>query len=804
MIISDFLRNALKAQPAQSDFLPQICQHVTNNIVNYKTGHLAFVIRMEGLPFDGVDDKHLFASFVGLRNLLAGMGKTLGNRLSVWGTLQRQKLVFDREYGFKTAFTRQFSNKYLKRFQETDYFENVYHLTVLIKTDFLDSGIKEAEEQIQILMRSLEPYDPYLLTAYQNDNGVPFSEVYSFFGSLINGVHEEIPLSAVDAYQTIAGSNLHFGSDLCEIRAQNGTRKFAQMFDLKDFGLSKPKILTSILRLPCEFTFTQSLVFINPYEMQGEIRKQLNNLTSVNDKATGQIAELEEGQGLLASGELMFGDYHAALVVYGKTAEEAAANGARAYSTFLNSGGYRFTKAGMSAPATFFSQVPGSREKPRSFPKTTTNFATTFGIHNYSHGKKLGNPIGDGTAIMPLQTTSKTIYDFNFHFSNPKEDNVGDKIAGHTLILGATGTGKTTLQTSMMAFTERFNPYMFVMDLDRGMEIFIRAIGGSYFTLEAGEPTGLNPFQLPDTPSNREFLYGLVGMCGADENGKLTATEEKEIQFAVDTVFSLDFENRHFSHLLQSIPIVPDPNSLRIRLSKWCRSEGGRFAWCLDNQENLFDPELFYRVGFDLSDILKDNYPPTAPVLAYMFHLRNIMMEKVAKEEGILATVIEEFWYAARFEALQEIMLKILKTDRKLGGWLILVSQSPEDAISCPIFPAIVQQTPTKIFLPNPDAEYTNSYQRCGLTEKEFDELVKLSLDSRTFLVKQSKQSAFAMLDLYGFQDEMAFLSGSSDNVELLHRIMQEVGSENPDVWYRPFVEALQERRALKKKARVA
>ena len=55
------------------------------------------------------------------------------------------------------------------------------------------------------------------------------------------------------------------------------------------------------------------------------------------------------------------------------------------------------------------------------------------------------------------------------------------------------------------------------------------------------------------------------------------------------------------------------------------------------------------------------------------------------------------------FEALQDIMLKILKTDRKRGGWLILVSQSPEDAISCPIFPAIVQQTPTKIFLPNPD-----------------------------------------------------------------------------------------------------
>ena len=83
-----------------------------------------------------------------------------------------------------------------------------------------------------------------------------------------------------------------------------------------------------------------------------------------------------------------------------------------------------------------------------------------------------------------------------------------------------------------------------------------------------------------------------------------------------------------------------------------------------------------------------------------------------------------------------------------------------------PHFPAIVQQTPTKIFLPNPDAEYKGSYERCGITEKEYLELVKLSVDSRTFLVKQSKQSAFGCLNLHGFSDEMAVLSGSADNVD--------------------------------------
>lgn len=90
---SDFQRffsKTFRQQPAHSDLLPPICQHVTNNIVWYETGHVGFVIRMNGLPFDGVEDNYLYTQFVGLKNMLAGMGKTLGNRLAVWTTLQRK------------------------------------------------------------------------------------------------------------------------------------------------------------------------------------------------------------------------------------------------------------------------------------------------------------------------------------------------------------------------------------------------------------------------------------------------------------------------------------------------------------------------------------------------------------------------------------------------------------------------------------------------------------------------------------------------------------------------------------------
>ena len=799
MITQDFFKNLLSrltSQPAHVNFLPQISQHVTEEVVHLKNGYFLFTMQFEGIPFESEDDSRIYTLFNSLALTFSSMGKNFGERLSVWTTLQRRFRIFEREYEFDNVFCSEFAEKYIAKFNQHRYYNNYFYITVVLKYEDFEDGLKEINDLIGQLQANLMIYEPYLLKTYENEHGIVFSEVYEFFGMLINYVHRNIPLSTVDASGVIGDADLHFGADLVEIRAAD-TTKFAACYDLKDFGVSRPKILTGILDLDCEFSLTQSFTFIQPQEIISRITRQLNNMASVGDEAIEQQDELLYGKGKLTAGDLMFGDYHAALIVYGDTAQEAANNGNMVTGRFLNRGGFDFKRAQSSAPFTYFSQVAGSRLRPRNVPKTTDNLACTFGMHNFSQGKPFGNPIGDGTAIMPLQTTSNTLFDFNFHYTSPKENNIGDQVAGHTLILGATGTGKTTLETALLTFTDRFSPHLFVLDLDQGMSIFINAIGGSYYTLEAGEPTGLNPFQLPDSPSTREFLYTLVGICGQDAHGKITADEERQIKLAVDTLLNqVGHADRNFSVLLQNIPFNPQPNSLRERLARWCRSENGRFAWCLDNPQNKFDPDDFYKVGFDLTDVLKDNYAPTEPILTYMFYLRELMMDRVAERNGILCTVVEEFWWPTRFEATQEFILKILKTDRKRGGWIVLTSQSPEDAINSPIFAAIVQQTPTKLFLPNPDAKYQGSYELCGMTRKEYDELVKLSLESRTFLVKQSKQSAFAKLDLHGFSEEMAVLSGSSNNIELLNEIL----AENPDAtveeWYPLFKEAVLAARA--------
>lgn len=799
MITNDFLSKILKRQRGQEDSLPRYKQHISENVVLLENNRVAFTFRLEGRHFEGVNDRNIVLQYLNLNQTLAAVGKEKGSRLALWLTHHRMRIDLNREYSFNTLFTQTFYERYMEKIRQDRYFENIYYITCVLKYEDIDDAVAEAEELIAKLREHLEEYDPYVLKVYKNSKGILFSEFYEFIGMLCNGTYEPIPLGTANAYRTIPSANLHFGAELLEMRSSDKTR-YATLYDLKEFGQTKPKMLTDTLSLPCEFVFTQSFTYIRQATMMKKIDDQLNKLESVDDQATFQHDELTEAKGHMASGELMFGDYHGALVVFGDTPKEAYSNGQTVSARFLNTGGFRFVRASLSAEFTFFSQFPAASVKPRPFPKATTNLAASFPMFNYAHGKSRGNPLGDGSAVMPLKTDGGTLYDFNFHYTDPKEIVVnGEYPAGHTLILGKTGTGKTVTVAALLSFAERFNPFIFAMDKDKGLEIFIRAIGGTYFALDAGVPTGLNPFQWPDSPRLRDFLYDLVGSCVRQGHKENTAEETKQIQMAVDTVMNLDFQYRRMGALLHSIPPSPEENSLLTRLEIWCGK--GRFGWCFDNPSNLFNPDEFFRVGFDLTDILKTNYRPTEPLLACLFYMKNIMLDRVAKTRSALFTVVEEFWLPASYPTTARFILDGLKTDRKLGGLLVLPTQSPKDAIDSPIFDTVVEQTVTKILLPNPAAEYEGNYSRIGLTEKEFREMARLGEKSRTFLVKQNMGSSLAKLNLQGMDEEIAVLSGNAANVHIMHEAMKSCGSEKPDDWLPVFQQMRREAHTRQKKA---
>lgn len=770
------LNKILKTVSSTTDEVPKMRYHVSNTVVNFHENYVCSVISFDGVVFEAISDNVLENDFDALNLIYAETAKEKAGRLAFYTYLHRREITVDTKYNFDNNFCQNFADKYLQRFNENKYYENKFYIAVLMK---FDSSIDEAIQEINTVLgrftKTLNKYEPKVLTAFKNKNGVLCSEVWDFFYEIINSEKSltSVPVTGSPAYEVLPSSDLHFGFDLLQIKGNRN--RYAVLYDLKDFPQTchLGMFNSASLSLPFEYNLIQSFTALSPVKALSRIENQLNQLRSTGDKAEHQQQDLIEAQGYIQSGELGFGEYHCGLVVYGDTPKEAIENGTYAIASFSNNAGAVFRRSSLSAPATYFSQLPNFKYKPRVMVKSSRNLAATFSMHNYSKGKSKGNPIGDGSAVIPLETLSRTMYDFNFHFTNPLEDNAGEMIAGHTLLLGATGTGKTTLQTALISFVQRFDPAMFVLDKDRGMDIFIRALDGDYFAIEAGVPTGINPFQFKDTPRLRDFLNDLVISCATDKNTSCTSEEQNQIKNAIDTVMQLPMSDRRFSNLLHSIP-DRGGNTLYQRLLKWCNTEEnqGRFAWCLDNPVNLFDPDTFKIVGFEVGSILKEDYQPTEPLLSCLLYMKE---EMVARYELILS-LVEECWLPLLYATPQKMILDVLKTGRKMGEFLLLITQSPEELIKSPIFPAIVQQTPTKVLLPNPDAEYKNEqgggYSRIGLTEKEFNQLQKLALDSRTFLIKQGHNSSFATMNLYGFSDEISVLSSTKSNVQLLDKIL--------------------------------
>jgi type IV secretion system protein VirB4 len=120
---------------------------------------------------------------------------------------------------------------------------------------------------------------------------------------------------------------------------------------------------------------------------------------------------------------------------------------------------------------------------------------------------------------------------------------------------------------------------------------------------------------------------------------------------------------------------------------------------------------------------------------------------------------------------------------------MALATQSASDVLGSPISRTLIEQTPTKVFFPNADANADDYIAGFGLTEREF-RLIKEELEpgSRRFLVRQGHQSVVCELDLKGFDAELAVISGRRSALDVVHQLISRHG-EDPRAWLPPFFE---------------
>ena len=626
----------------------------------------------------------------------------------------------------------------------------------------MDEGaLKLLEDKGSDLAKYLARYGAEPLGIYSH-NDLQFSETAEFLHLILTGRRQRVPLVQGHLGCSIYSSRVIFGAEALEIR-EPGEQRFGGMFGVKESAARpRPGLWNGILRAKFPLVATQSYGFVSKPDAQAIMGRKQNQMIRGGDKAASQILGLERAQDDLSSNEFTMGEHQFSVLVYGENLAKLNENMSSARSILADSG-MAVAREDLALEGAFWSQFPGNfafRTRPGHI--TSRNFAALAPQHTYPAGRAVGNHWGEAVAL--LRTSAQSPYYFNFH----------EKDLGHTFICGPSGSGKTVVQNFMLAQLEKFGAQQIFVDKDRGAEIFVRACGGTYLTLKNGRPTGFAPFKaLEYNEGNKAFLATLLKRLVRRADRPLTVQEEGQITTAIDRLASLSPADRSLSAVRQLLG-KGDPEGIGARLEKWTRQ--GAFGWVLDNDADALTLDAQF-VGFDMTDFL-DNEEVRDPLMMYLF--RRIDQRVDGRR---LVIDVDEFWKALKDDSFKDLAQDGLKTYRKRNAIMVFGTQSPADVLKSEIAHTILEQCPTKIFMPNPYGSRKDYVEGFGLTEEEF-RLIReeLSPESRNFLIKQGHNSVVVELNLDGLDDELAVLSGRAETVEVLDRVRAEHG-DDPDIW---------------------
>lgn len=614
-------------------------------------------------------------------------------------------------------------------------------------------GVQRLEDICELVQAELAAYRPRRLGLALRGNGV-FSEIGEALAFAATGVWRGVPLTTGRLGNTLLVEDVFFGHESIEMRGPGWTT-CAAMLGMREFpAVTWPGLFGALLIAPFRYTLKQSFRCMGKAEGHGVLTRKQNKMLAAGDKAFSQIADLDQAADRLASNQFVMGDYCLALCVF---ADQAALLGDVATSAWkaLGDSGVVVARETRALMAAWLSLLPGNhRLRVRPGAVSSRNFTAMAPLHAYPPGPAQGHW---GAPIALLRTTGGTPYRFHWH--------VGD--VGNALVTGETGSGKSLLIAFLMAMTAG-RAGIIALDHKRGWELLIRAMGGEYAVLGAGQPHFAPLKALDASARNMEFLSELLRGCILMEGGgPLTPEEDRRLALGLEAVMSLPPAERGLGELRAFLGT--DQNGAGARLEKWCW--GSELGWVIDAPSDAIGLSGDLH-GLDTTALL-ENPRARGPALLYLFHRIELRLDGRP-----LLIPTDEGWRALLDETFRPAIQRRLRTIRSFNGALVFITQSPADVLQSGIAAALIEQCPTQIHMPNPRASRSDYVEGLKRTPAEYEAVRALPKGSGLFLLCQGTESLVAQLPLHGMADEIAVLSGREETVRLLDAMPPEVKAD--------------------------
>ena len=797
---------------------------------------VAQVLALDGVDYTGMAQN----DFLGYQNIRESFLRNLPDHIKVNVFYMRQKEgLSEPEQSFGSKYAEEINTKHISSFKET-YRTYLYMVVTLTDNSLLTkAGIassdygeesnklrgkaNELDSHVQDIKAVLEKYGPRVLHHDEHDN-----EMLSLWSYLVNGSNENlsIPHQGSNLYDILSGSDLHFTTKkdkkwrkhikklLSRIpeRDEETKKSIGELTsvvrDIEDKG-SRPYVrftdamgdryagflfvkyyphevneglLEDILSVEHRFNVNMYLHNVNDQQKVNEYSMKHDRNVNFGRLYFRKAQEYEEVAQRVNAGDFTIVEFAMNLCVYGETIEEVD-EGINKLIAVVARHHVNLTRETLNTEAAFWSVFPSYDEflDPRKIELSSIAAAAFTSLGTKQQGL---NKCSFGS--MPVtyfkQVSGGQNYAFTFH---PTPD---DGAAGHTLVVGGTGAGKSVTMAHLVASclkyqgrTSQEGPLSAVIfDSLNGLKVPVNALGGTYVDF-ANEQIPLNPMKMEDSAANRRFLRDWIAMISRSKSDYDYDVINRLIKTNYDHIAP---EDRSLYALINTMGVAKtdsetgDANFAK-RMREWLPStdDPSYSDYPHGLTFNASEDALDFTnrlIGFDMTHVLKDEQL-IAPLTSYIFHKfmqftsNNPCPHLVFMDEA-LNFVSNDYFYPFIQQALLEF--------RKRNGVFAAAVQDVGYLYETKHGEDFIRSFPTYIIFPNPSA--TEQYYMgdanksgLGLTKSEF-EWIKRTDRKRAFMLKRRDgQSVILNSDLSHLGSHLNLMRGDKSVLSQFDRITQ-------------------------------
>lgn len=590
-----------------------------------------------------------------------------------------------------------------------------------IFTLFVDGAPKTQEQDMTTLLRNFVQKTSEIedaLSRLVDIRQMTSEELLSYLHYCITGRYQSIKVPDEPMYLNEYIGQYNF---VCGVKPRIDSRHIGVVAISGYPQESESRMLEFLLELPFEMRFSTRFCTLSQADAIAEIKKvfdkwnvnqiDLRQLTLEtfspgssssygNDHAANKADLAHQAMTLAQDGDVKFGFHTAVVVVVTDDAKECERQTAEICQVLRNHS-LPARIEDLNAVAAYLGSFPSSSHNIRKFLIHTLNLAHLLCLHSPWQGERT-NP----NPMLPLKSSplflASTTGGVSFNFNNYVSD------VGHSLIIGPIGAGKSALLALFAtSFLRQQHAQVYFFDRYYGFYAMGKACRGNHYDILSDDRT-LTFCPLENISSESEIAWAsswieeLVRLQGV----VITPEKRKAIRAGLEAFRSDPVKS------LSNYFTGPQDAEVKTALEPFVKVKDGVMSSLLDGDKDIMQKGNIQI--FETHRLLQLDRRYSAPVLLNLFHL----VERRLTGHPVLIA-IDEAWVALDDPIFSQHLRQWLRELRKQNACVVFCSQHVDDVLTSPLKDVLVESTPVKVFLPNPQASSPSqqeAYLKMGLT----------------------------------------------------------------------------------------